>query len=42
MLYLFVQTFCKFQLLQQFLLLIAEPVVLLRTCALKKKTIFTC
>lgn len=30
--HLLVQTFCKFQLLQQFLLLVAETVVLLRTC----------
>lgn len=35
--YLFVQTFCKFQLLQQFLLLVAEAVVLLRTRTLKKQ-----
>lgn len=34
--YLFVQTFCKFQLLQQFLLLVAEAVVLLRTRTLQK------
>lgn len=33
--HLLVQTFCKFQLLQQFLVLVAETVVLLRTRALR-------
>lgn len=34
--YLLFQTFCKFQLLQQFLLLVAEAIVLLSTCALNE------
>lgn len=37
--HLLVQTFCEFQLLQQFLVLVAETIVLLRTCAAEESRV---